>query len=114
MRTKESEERFHSEPETRGNKIIEQQVNIDSLQVGESSTAPSNRVKNLGCWFDGQLKMDTHINSICNTEFYHLHNIRRLRKFVNSECTKILVTRRLVSPKTGGKTVFGKRFLIWA
>ena len=27
-------------------------VNIDSLQVGESCTAPSKRVKNLGCWFD--------------------------------------------------------------
>ena len=32
-------------------------VNIDSLQVGESSTAPGSKVKNLGCWFDGQLKV---------------------------------------------------------
>ena len=72
-------------------------VNIDSLQVGESSTAPSNRVKNLGCWFDGQLKMDTHINSICKTAFYHLYNIRRIRKFLNSECTKILVNAFVTS-----------------
>ena len=35
--------------------------------------------------------MDTHINSICKTAFYHLYNIRRIRKFLNSECTKILV-----------------------
>ena len=74
-------------------------VNIDSLWVGESSTAPTSKVKNLGCWFDGQLKMDTQINSICKTAFFHLYNIRRIRKFLNFECTKILVnafvTRRL-------------------
>ena len=66
-------------------------VNIDSMQVGESSIAPTSRVKNLGCWFDGQLKMDTQINSICKTALFHLYNIRRIRKFLNFECTKILV-----------------------
>ena len=66
-------------------------VNIDSMQVGESSIAPTSRVKNLGCWFDGQLKMDTQINSFCKTTFFHLYNIRRIRKFLNFECTKILV-----------------------
>ena len=71
-------------------------VNIDSMQVGESSITPASRVKNLGCWFDGQLKMDTQINSICKTALFHLYNIRRIRKFLNFECTKILVkTSRL-------------------
>ena len=72
-------------------------VNIDSLQVGESSIAPNNKVKNLGCWFDGQLIMDTQINSICKTAFYHLYNIRRIRKFLNFECTKILVNAFVTS-----------------
>ena len=72
-------------------------VNIDSMQVGESSIAPTSRVKNLGCWFDGQLKMDTQINSICKTAFFHLYNIRRIRKFLNFECTKILVNAFVTS-----------------
>ena len=72
-------------------------VNIDSLQVGESSTDPSNRVKNLGCWFDGQLKMDIQINSICKTAFYYLYNIRTIRKFLNPECTEILVNAFVTS-----------------
>ena len=71
-------------------------VNIDSMQVGESSITPASRVKNLGCWFDEQLKMDTQINSIYKTALFHLYNIRRIRKFLNFECTKILVkTSRL-------------------
>ena len=66
-------------------------VNIDSMQVGESSIAPTSRVKNLGCWFNGQLKIDTQINSICKTAFFHLYNIKRIRKFLDFEWTKILV-----------------------
>ena len=62
-------------------------VNIDSMQVGESSIT----------WFDGQLKMDTQINSICKTALFHLYNIRRIRKFLNFECTKILVNAFVTS-----------------
>ena len=45
-------------------------VNIDSLQVRESTVTPANKVKNLGCWFDGQLKINTHINSIYKSAFF--------------------------------------------
>ena len=79
------------------NETTTRQVNIDSMQAGESSIAPTSRVKNLGCWFDGQLKMDTQINSICKTAFFHLYNIRRIRKFLNFECAKILVNAFLTS-----------------
>ena len=41
--------------------------------------------------------MDIHNNSICNTAFYHLYNIRRITKFLNSECTKILVNAFVTS-----------------
>ena len=72
-------------------------VNIDSMQVSESSITPARRVKNLGCWFDGQLKMDTQINSIYKTALFHLYNIRRIRIFLNFECTKILVNAFVTS-----------------
>ena len=35
--------------------------------------------------------MDIHINSICKTAFYYLYNIRTIRKFLNPECTEIIV-----------------------
>ena len=31
-------------------------------------------VRNLGAWFDDQL-------TICSAAFYHLHNVRRIRKY---------------------------------
>ena len=52
-------------------------VNIDSLTVGNYTIiiSPSSEVENLGCWLDNQLKMDKHINKICQTTFYHLQCI---------------------------------------
>lgn len=57
-------------------------VNIDSLTVGDYTIASSSEVKNLGFWLDNQLKMDKHINKICQAAFYHLYNIRKIRKSV--------------------------------
>ena len=62
-------------------------VNIDALHVGDCVTPLSSAVKNLGSWFDEQLKMDKHINSICKATFFHLYNIRKIRKFLSSDCT---------------------------
>ena len=74
-------------------------VTIDTLKVGESVTSQAGEGKDLGCWFDRHVKMDTHMNNICKAAFFQLFNIRRIRKFLSIECTKILqnafVTSRL-------------------
>ena len=44
-------------------------INIDSLRVSDSTFTPASEVKNLGTWFDRQLKMDTHTKNICNINF---------------------------------------------
>ena len=57
-----------------------EKVNIDSLQLGdfwESFVA-----KNLGSWFDAKLNMSQHINKTCSSAFFHLYNIRRIRKYL--------------------------------
>ena len=38
-------------------------VTIGTLPVGETATTQASEVKDLGCWFDRYLKMDTHINN---------------------------------------------------
>ena len=72
-------------------------IDVDTLRVGESSIAPSKDVRNLGCWFDTQLKMDCHINKVCKAAFFHLFNIRRIRKFLNSGTTQTLVNAFVTS-----------------
>ena len=74
-------------------------VNIDSLCVGNATVLSSSEVKNLGCWLDNQLKMNSHIDKTCKAAFFHLFNIRRIRKFLSFDNTQVsvnaFVTNRL-------------------
>ena len=64
-------------------------VSVESLCVGAETISPSDEVKNLGCWFDTQLKMDLHINKSCRAALFHLFNIRRIRKFLSHDTVQM-------------------------
>ena len=53
---------------------------VCNISVGDYDIYPSSCVRNLGAWFDNKLTMSTHATKICNAAFYHLHNIRRIKK----------------------------------
>ena len=52
---------------------------------------PSVNVRNLGSIFDNSIRMDSHINQVSKTAFYHIHNIRRISKYLPQESFKTLV-----------------------
>ena len=56
-------------------------VTINDLQAHEVKVSAVYSVRNLGAWFDANMNMTTHINRICQSIFYHLRNIRRIRKY---------------------------------
>ena len=58
-------------------------VNISSITMGNSDVVRSSVVRNLGVFIDDKLLMNSHINKICNTSFYYLHNIKRIRKHLS-------------------------------
>ena len=64
---------------------------VESLAVSDHLIAPCQEAKNLGCWFDQKLSMVTNINKVCSASHFYLHNIRRIRKFLSVESTKLLV-----------------------
>ena len=53
------------------------------ITVGEYDINPGLCVRNLGVWFDSHLSMSTHVTKLCNSAFYHLHNIRCIRKYLS-------------------------------
>lgn len=57
--------------------------NISIFSVGNSKIAPSFEVRNLGIWFDSKMSMLSRINRTCSSAFYHLYNIRRIRKYLS-------------------------------
>ena len=72
-------------------------VHSRTLRVGEITVTCSNVLKSLGCWFDSQLKFETHITKICKAAFFHMYNIRWIRKFLNKDNTSTLVNAFVTS-----------------
>ena len=70
-----------------GSKQQLERVNIASIQVGDAKITPVKSVRNLGVIFDSNLKMDQHITKACKSAYYHLHNIRRIRKYLTEDAT---------------------------
>ena len=68
-------------------KSIHSHIRVGHLDVSVLTTA----VRNVGAWFDYNLKMSTHINKICQFVYYHLHNIRQSRNYVIQDNTKLLM-----------------------
>ena len=52
---------------------------------------PVNCVRNLGAWFDSMLSMETHINNVCSSGLYYLHNFRRIRRYLSQDCLITLI-----------------------
>ena len=52
-------------------------------QVGDCDVAKMNIVQNLGAWFNDQFTIAIHITKTCSAAFYHLHNLRRIRKYLS-------------------------------
>ena len=62
-----------------------------SITVGDNRITPSPCVRNLRSWSDSNLSMTDHINKACNAAFYHLHNLRRIKKYLSRDSLITLV-----------------------
>ena len=62
-----------------------------SITVGEYDIDPGLCARNLGVWFDSQLNMSMHITKFCNAAFYHLHNIRCIKKYLSRDSLLTLI-----------------------
>ena len=64
---------------------------------GDYDIYPSSCVRNLGAWFDNKLSMSTHVTKICNGAFYHLHNIRRIKRYLSRDSLLTLIDAFITS-----------------
>ena len=74
-----------------GSKQQLERVNIPFIHVGEDQITPVTSVRNLGVIFDSNLKVDMQITKACQNAYYHLHNIRGIRKFLRQEATCTII-----------------------
>ena len=67
------------------------QQSLPPIRSGQDIIHPSQSARNIGVVFDRTMTMLPHITSICKSASYHLRNISRIRKFLSTKTTEILV-----------------------
>ena len=65
---------------------------VNNIRVGDCDVSKVSVVRNLGAWFDDHIIMAVHITKICTSAaFYHLYNIRRIRKYLSMDAAAALI-----------------------
>ena len=67
-------------------------VSISTLRIGDAEVYPSiDPIRNLGVWIDNTFSMKPHVINTCKSALFHLHNIRRIRKYLSGDSTEKLI-----------------------
>ena len=81
-----------------GTKQQRAKVTPKPLKIGNAKIPPSQKpVRNIGALFDADLTMEDHVKKTCQTCYFHLRNIGKIRKFLNKEATESLVHALITS-----------------
>ena len=65
---------------------------LPPLRFGTDTIQPAQSARNIGVILDSTIMtMLPHVDSVCKSAFYHLRNISRIRKFLSTKTTKILI-----------------------
>jgi hypothetical protein len=74
-----------------GNKCQRQKIShCFPTELLENQTNPTKSVKNLGVIFDEDFNFRKHVSQICSTAFYHIRDIRRIRRHLSMTTAKAL------------------------
>jgi len=68
-----------------------------SLTVDSVVIDPIDVVRDLGVLLDSEVMMKPHINKLVSTCFYHLRRLRQLKRHVNRDVMKQLVSALILS-----------------
>ena len=67
------------------------QQSLPPLRFGTDIIKPSPHARNIGAIFDTTMSMLPHVNNVCKSAFYHLRTISRIRKYLSTQITEILM-----------------------
>jgi hypothetical protein len=64
---------------------------MPSITIGDHVINPSASARNIGAVFDANMKLSKHVDTICSSSWFHLRNIGKIRKYLNTTTTEMLV-----------------------
>ena len=63
-------------------------IDVEPITIGESSIQPTTSARNIGVNFDSSLNMDSQIGKNCQSSYFWLRNIRRIRSHLTFTATR--------------------------
>ena len=72
-------------------------INHFPVKVLGSDTFPSDTVRNVGDVFDNDFNVRQHISQICKSCFYHIRDLRRIRRHISIYTAKTISTALISS-----------------
>ena len=72
-------------------------VKTTSVKVGDERINAEKTVRNIGAFFDRELKMDAHINHVSKSAWINLFKIGKIRSYLTEEQTKSVMHAYVVS-----------------
>ena len=76
-------------------------VATTTIRVGQEAISACDKVRNIGAMFDSEMKMDTQVNTMCKSAWFHLYTIGKIRSYLSDDQTKSVV-HAYVTPKLDG------------
>ena len=73
-------------------------INKFPTQLLGNFISPTDTVKNLGVTFDSGDTFTSHVTNMCHTCYYHLKDLRRIRKFLSVK-TAALLAKSMISSR---------------
>ena len=70
---------------------------LSSVDICNETVSCSPSARNIVVIFDQSLCMVPHVNAVCQSSFFHLRNIRFIRKYLTSDTAKIIIHAFVVS-----------------
>ena len=70
---------------------IQNGASLNGIWLGDSVVSPSFSVKNLGSIWDQCMTMESHINNVCKSCYFHLHNISAIRQSLTRSAAEKII-----------------------
>lgn len=67
------------------------QASSVSVQIGDHRIVPSSTARNLGVVMNSEATMYAHVSSICKSSYMHIHNISKIKRFLNQSSLERLI-----------------------
>ena len=90
-----------------GQKAIRESLAPNFSVPLQKNISPSVEVKNLGVILDSDNSFDNHVAKVCRACYCHLHDLRRIHKFLSVETAILLANAMVSSPDYCNSLLYG-------